>query len=205
MADCDPFPEAADAAMLAALRRGRVGLRDALLYVVGIQTGYRIGELLALQRLHVQDGGVVCAALEVPARYMKRKVKRLPVPLSPSARVMLAEWLDCLAAMGYPQARAYVFQSLRGRNRAINRSQARYVLNRAARRCGIAGKIATHSLRKTFAERLYNAFLSRRQAGEHIDPIRRLQGWLGHKSIASTEAYLPKLNLPPEDLQALWT
>ena len=63
---------------------------------------------------------------------------------------------------------------------ALSRSQAHRILERAFQQAGLNGKLATHSLRKTFAQRIYDA------SGD----IFLVKEMLGHKSVETTKQYL---------------
>ena len=62
----------------------------------------------------------------------------------------------------------------------MSRRAAHNVLKTAAESAGLNDKLASHSLRKTFAQRLYN------RAGD----IYAEQEMFGHKNIAPTQRYL---------------
>ena len=50
----------------------------------------------------------------------------------------------------------FVFQSRKGQNRPINRQQAWSILREAYQSNELDGKLGTHSMRKTFADRIYD-------------------------------------------------
>ena len=62
----------------------------------------------------------------------------------------------------------------------MSRRTAHDVLKDAFEAAGLNGKLATHSLRKSFAQRLYD------QTGD----IFTVQEMLGHKSVVTTQKYL---------------
>ena len=62
----------------------------------------------------------------------------------------------------------------------MSRRTAHDVLKDAFETAGLNGKLATHSLRKSFAQRLYD------QTGD----IFTVQEMLGHKSVVTTQKYL---------------
>ena len=57
---------------------------------------------------------------------------------------------------------------------------AHNVLKQAFEKAGLNGHLATHSLRKSFAQRLY----------DRTGDIFAVQEMLGHKSVATTQRYL---------------
>ena len=62
----------------------------------------------------------------------------------------------------------------------MTRRAAHNILKSAFEAAGLNGHLATHSLRKSFAQRLY----------EQTSDVFALQEMLGHKSIATTQKYL---------------
>ena len=69
---------------------------------------------------------------------------------------------------------------LAGENKPLHRQTAHNALKRAFIAAGLNGKLATHSLRKSFAQRLYDA----------TDDIYVVQEMLGHKNVTTTQGYL---------------
>ncbi len=63
---------------------------------------------------------------------------------------------------------------------AMHRQTAHDILKTAFTAAGLNGKLATHSLRKSFAQRVYE------QSGD----IFLVQALLGHKSVSTTQRYL---------------
>jgi len=90
--------------------------------------------------------------------------------------------LECLLERGLDSlsGQDYLFQSRKGTG-PITRVQAYRIIQNAARKNGLTGKIGNHSLRKSFADRIYEK-LNR--------DLVRTQKALGHKWITSTTAYL---------------
>ena len=63
---------------------------------------------------------------------------------------------------------------------AMNRQTAHEMLKRAFEAAGLNGKLATHSLRKSFAQRLY----------EESGDIYLVQELLGHRNVSTTQKYI---------------
>ncbi len=154
------------AAMKKILKSGSV--RDWVLFVLGINSGLRISDLLALR---VAD---VLGRERVTLREQKTG-KAKDFPLSETCRKALREYL---AAIGL-SADAWLFPSRKG-GRPISRVQAYRILNAAARTVGITEPIGTHTLRKTFG---YWAH----QQGVDITLIQKL---LNHSAPSVTLAYI---------------
>ena len=62
----------------------------------------------------------------------------------------------------------------------MNRQTAHEMLKKAFEDAGLNGKLATHSLRKSFAQRLY----------EESGDIYLVQELLGHRNVSTTQKYL---------------
>jgi integrase len=105
--------------------------------------------------------------------------------------VWLAELRARVAAAGQEvEPNTYLFLSRKGRNRPICRRHALWVLRGCFDANELAGQLGTHSMRKTFANRVDRLACERRQAGAPVDPLRIVQRALGHKNINSTLSYL---------------
>ena len=65
-------------------------------------------------------------------------------------------------------------------NVPMHRQTAHQMLKKAFIAAGLNGKIATHSLRKSFAQRVY----------EQSNDIYLVKELLGHRNVATTQAYL---------------
>lgn len=147
-------------------------LRDYCLFVLGINSGLRISDLLTLQISDVCDEK---RKIKDRISIREKKTNKLKdFPLGETSRKALKEYLDRIDNPG--QA---LFASRKG-SKPITRQQAYRILNDAARAIGIKEKIGTHSLRKTFG---YHAF----QAGVDITRIQKL---LNHSSPSVTLAYI---------------
>ena len=73
----------------------------------------------------------------------------------------------------------FLFPS-RQRTGAIDRRTAHEALKKSFEEAGLNGKLATHTMRKSFAQRLY----------DQTADIFAVQEMLGHKSVATTQSYL---------------
>lgn len=147
-------------------------LRDWLLFILGINSGLRISDLLALQ---VDD---VKGKDRISVREQKTgKPKDFPLPINSKKAVV--EYLkkeDLTEGPLFPSRKA---KGSKGTG-AISRQQAYDSINAAARAVGIEDKIGTHSLRKTFG---YHAYM----AGHDITRIQQL---LNHSAPSVTLRYI---------------
>ncbi|MEG6574544.1 site-specific integrase [Caldibacillus debilis] len=122
-------------------------LRDLLLFTFGINTGIPISDLLSLSVGDVWDGEKAREFL-----YLKDKKNGTPkaVYLNDRVREVLEEYLNKCRL----KPADYLFKS-RKNDRPITRQQAYRIINHAARKAGISGRIGTHTLRKTFGYHAY--------------------------------------------------
>lgn len=160
--------------------------RDAALLALGCGTGFRIQELLSVTVGHVWHGEAVAPEITLARRDLKggkgtyrRAVRSRRVPLGEGVRKALATHL---AITGTGDPARPVFGTSRSGEAGMDRSQAFRTLVNACAACGIdTARISTHSMRKTFARRVY--------AGSGHDLIRT-QRALGHTSPVTTARYL---------------
>ena len=150
------------------------GTRNHLLFVLGINSGLRISDLLNLSVGDVvNDQGNIKAAITL--REQKTgKEKSFPLNINAVKAISLH-----IKTIPQNDLIAPLFASRKG-NKPISRVQAWEILNRAAEDVGITEATGTHSLRKTFG---YHAF----KAGIGIE---RLQTILNHSSPAITLRYI---------------
>ncbi len=158
--------------------------RDALLVEMGCFLGFRVSELLSLKVSDVIENRVPRAELVVARRNLKggkgerrRTVRNRRVVVPQRIRTALAEYLQgCTLFPG-----SYLFQSREGGNRPISRVQAHRIIVAAASAVGVEERIATHSMRKTFVQRIYTL------SGHDLIKTQRI---VGHRSPLTTARYL---------------
>jgi integrase len=156
--------------------------RNKALFILGLKTGYRITELLSLRVSDVYQHEKVTDRVTVQRRNMKGKLRSRTVILHPVARAALSVWLEQLQKRRGPLSPdTYLFRSHKGDNRPISRVQAWRILHDAYAANELTGKVATHSLRKTFAHNVYEA------SGRNI--VRTMKA-IGHANVATTMHYL---------------
>lgn len=157
---------------------GPNGARDRALFLLGLRSGFRISELLSLRVGDVLQSGRIVDRVTVRRRHMKKHTEGRTVLLHPEAAAALRAWLDGLGQVG-PQTP--VFLSRKGSNHPIGRIQAWRILHARFTAAGLMGNLGTHSMRKTFANRVYE------RLGHDLV---RTQRALGHLNINSTVKYL---------------
>lgn len=143
-------------------------IRDYLLFVLGINSGLRISDLLSLKVSEVihQDRVIVRE---------QKTGKTKDFPLSDSCKKAIREYVDSVGA----SRSVWLFPSKKG-DAPISRVQAYRIINDAAERAGIKDKIGTHTLRKTFGYWAY-------KQGVDITWIQKL---LNHSAPSVTLAYI---------------
>ena len=145
-------------------------LRNELLFVLGINTGLRISDILALK---ITDVSMV-NRLELRE---KKTNKKRTIALTKKTCRLIERYLH----IERPEAKAHepLFRSQKG-GKAISRQHAYEILNEAARAVGITERIGTHSLRKTFGYFAYK---------QGID-LAMIQKLLNHSSQTETLRYI---------------
>jgi integrase len=199
MKGCRPFSDAEVQAITQAFG-GRYAAQNRALFVTGVKSGFRISELLSLTVGDVYDHGRIVERVTVLRKHMKKKTEGRTVVLHPRARDAIGTWLPILArCLGVEKPRdlppgtpLFCSRVRRedGTRRPIARETAWRILEAAAAANELTGKIGTHSMRKTFANKVY----------DHVQhDLVKTQRALGHKNINSTVAYL---SFREEDIEA---
>lgn len=160
---------------------GAYAARDRALFILGVKSGFRISELLSLTVGDVWQHGRFLERVAVRRRHMKGKHQGSSVPLHPAAKTALAAWLMDRQRLGEMTPDMPLFPSRKGWNQPLRRGQAHHILQEAYATNGLTGMIGCHGMRKTFGQKVYQA------TG---DDLRATQHAMGHKSPASTAAYL---------------
>ena len=123
-------------------------LRDYCLFVVGINSGLRISDLLKLQVSDVIEGNKLKNRITLRE---KKTNKTKDFPLSDNAKSALKEYLKTRI---YNETEP-LFISRKNKGFLL-RQQAYKIINNVAKEVGIKEKIGTHTLRKTFGYHAYN-------------------------------------------------
>lgn len=117
------------------------GSRDFLLFLLGINSGLRISDILKLKVKDVYNKDYI----EIKEQ-KTNKYKRFPITKS------YKKYLDDFIVDKSPEE--WLFASKRG-GQAISRVQAYRIINEACLKAGINVNIGTHTLRKTFGYHFY--------------------------------------------------
>jgi site-specific recombinase XerD len=152
-------------------------LRDRCLFILGIKTGFRIIELLSLRIKDVYENDTVKSRVKVLRRNMKGKTASREVILHNDAKVAIYNYVTSLRSVN---PNAPLFQSMR-QDGPITRQAAHDILKKAYREAKLEGRVATHSMRKTLAKKVYD------RTNHDLIKVKEV---LGHSAITTTVKYL---------------
>lgn len=154
--------------------------RDFLLFVIGISTGYRAGDLVQLKvrdaRKALSDGyfEIMESKKENSKNIRKENMKpRIAKVIENMARVLKSYIKN-------KRDYEYLFQSRKGNNTHITVSHVSRILKEAGEEFGLSN-ISAHSMRKTYAYSIYV---------ESEYDIVAVKEMLGHSSAEITKRYL---------------
>ena len=172
---------------------GKYALRNRGLFMLGVSIGGRVSELLALTIGDVWQNGQPVSDFQFDKQIVKGGETSRTIPVNSDGRKAIAEiiawhqaslgaWhqekLDiCADDLPVPPDTP-LFPSQKGG--PMKRQAVHKILEKAFVKAGLNGKLATHTLRKTFAQRLY----------QKCNDIFMVKEMLGHKSVATTQAYI---------------
>ena len=161
---------------------GTFATRNRGLFMLGVSTGGRISELLSLQIADVYQNRSAVTDLLFDKSIVKGGEISRAVPVNSDGRRAISDLIAWHREQyGNTHAHRPLFPSRNGQGeKRMSRRTAHDVLKDAFETAGLNGKLATHSLRKSFAQRLYD------QTGD----IFTVQEMLGHKSVVTTQKYL---------------
>ena len=114
----------------------KIGYKNYLMFVVGINTGLRISDMLELKVNDLRDQTHI-KIIEQKTNKIKRFL------INSSLKIEIDKYIRLMSD------EEYLFQSRKGENKPISRVQAYRILNSAAEHVGLH-KVGTHTLRKTF-------------------------------------------------------
>ena len=158
-------------------------VRNRGLFLLGVSTGGRISELLSLQIADVYQNGRAVTDLLFDKSIVKGGEVSRAVPVNIDGRQAidsLIEWHREQYQNTEPGFRPLFPSRQKSGTLPMHRQTAHDILKTAFTAAGLNGKLATHSLRKSFAQRVYE------QSGD----IFLVQELLGHKNVSTTQRYL---------------
>ena len=161
---------------------GIFAVRNRSLFMLGVSIGGRISELLALKVNDVWQNGKPVKDLLFDRNIVKGGEVSRAVPINVDGREAienLIAWHTDLYGNVDPIRPLFPSRNGQG-SRPMTRIAAHNALKEVFEAAGLNGKLGTHSLRKSYAQRLY----------EQTNDIYAVQEMLGHKSVMTTQRYL---------------
>ena len=161
---------------------GTFEARNRGLFMLGVSTGGRISELLSLTIGDVYQNESAVTDLLYDKSIVKGGEVSRAVPVNKDGRDAIDELIAWHRAQyQHTQTSRPLFPSRHKSGTVpLHRQTAHQMLKKAFITAGLNGKIATHSLRKSFAQRVYE------QSGD----IYLVKELLGHRNVATTQQYL---------------
>ena len=161
---------------------GTFAVRNRSLFMLGVSVGGRISELIALKVNDVWQNHKPVADLLFDRNIVKGGEVSRAVPVNVDGRQAIEDLIAWhLEFYGDVDPKRPLFPSRKGKGlQAMTRIAAHNALKNAFEAAGLNGKLGTHSLRKSYAQRLY----------EQTNDIYAVQEMLGHKSVVTTQRYL---------------
>jgi len=180
MKEVQPIRDTKKIDAMKSIMKGESNYRDLLLFVLGINTGLRISDILALKWGSFITGGRLLKTWDQlnVVEIKTKKVKSFVINRSVAEALKL--YHDSLVS---PNPDDPVFSSRKtddGTLQPITRIAAWQMLNRYANMVGLNDGIGTHTLRKTFGYHLY-------KKGVALEYIQKM---LNHSSPAITLRYI---------------
>ena len=161
---------------------GTFAIRNKSLFMLGVSVGGRISELIGLNVHDVWQNNKPVSDLLFDRNIVKGGEVSRAVPVNTDGRQAIEALIAWhLEFYGNVKPTRPLFPSRKGQGlKAMSRIAAHDALKDAFETAGLNGKLGTHSLRKSYAQRLY----------EQTNDIYAVQEMLGHKSVVTTQRYL---------------
>ena len=163
---------------------GKFAERNSGLFMLGVSIGGRVSELLALTVGDVWQNAQPVADFQFDKSIVKGGETSRTIPVNSDGRkaiTQIIDWHRSFFGGVHPDNPLIPSQKkTNGKIVAMKRQAIHKVLEKAFVKAGLNGKLATHTLRKTFAQRLY----------QKCNDIFLVKELLGHKNVATTQAYV---------------
>ena len=181
MKEVQPIRDTKKIDAMKAIMKGKSSYRDLLLFTLGINTGLRISDILALKWGDFINGGGKLLNAGDQLNVLEKKTKKVKTfVINKSVAEALKLYHESLDGVNPDDP---VFSSRKtddGSLQPITRIAAWQMLNRYANMVGLDDGIGTHTLRKTFGYHLY-------KKGVALEYIQKM---LNHSSPAVTLRYI---------------
>lgn len=160
--------------------QGIYAQRNRGLFMLGVSIGGRISELLALKVSDAWQNNKPVTDFQFDRAIVKGGETSRTIPVNSDGRKAIEEIINWQRdAFGFVFDENPLFPSRKGYT-PVQRQAMHKILREAFEKSGLNGKLATHTLRKTFAQRLY----------QKCSDIYMVKELLGHKNVATTQAYI---------------
>ena len=161
---------------------GTFKTRNRGLFMLGVSTGGRISELLSLTIGDVYQNRAAVTDLLFDKSIVKGGEVSRAVPVNRDGRQAIAHLIAWHRERYNTTHKNRPLFPSRHKSGTVpmHRQTAHQMLKKAFIAAGLNGKIATHSLRKSFAQRVYE------QSGD----IYLVKELLGHRNVSTTQQYL---------------
>ena len=166
---------------------GTYAQRNRGLFMLGVSIGGRVSELLALTAGDVWQNGKPVTSFQFDKSIVKGGETSRTIPVNSDGRTAIEEIIawnrKAFGVLGELPTDHPLFPSRKKKNGkliAMQRQAIHIILDAAFLSADLNGKLATHTMRKTFAQRLYQ------QCGD-IYVVKEL---LGHKNVTTTQDYI---------------
>ena len=153
--------------------KGKYALRDKVLLILGMRTGFRISEMLSLKVKDVWQHGKPLNTVAVTKANMKGKIESRCIPLHSQVQAVLKLYIKDQSPDDW------LFPSQCGGH--ISRQAAHKLLHKAFDVCQLEGSLGTHCMRKAFANTMYE------RLGHDLVKTQKA---LGHKWVNTTAQYI---------------
>jgi site-specific recombinase XerD len=163
--------------------KGKYAKRNRAMFVLGLNTGLRIAEILSIRIKDIRPFEKITDYLYIEKRHTKNKIEGKSIVVNDNIKKYVMEYLDDFEKLygEPPKAEFLLFQSRNGENQAICEKQGSNVLKDVYKELELTGKLATHTMRKSYANRM------------HVKmgcDILKTQKALHHRDVSSTTYYL---------------
>ena len=161
---------------------GTYQVRNRGLFMLGVSTGGRISELLSLEIGDVYQNGSAVTDLLFEKSVVKGGEVSRAVPVNRDGRHAIDDLINWHRHHyeNTDESRPLFPSRHKAGTVPMHRQTAHSILKKAFIAAGLNGKLATHSLRKSFAQRVYN------KSGD----IYLVQELLGHWNVSTTQKYI---------------
>ena len=181
MKEVQPIRDTKKIDAMKAIMKGKSSYRDLLLFTLGINTGLRISDILALKWGDFINGGGKLLNAGDQLNVLEKKTKKVKTfVINKSVAEALKLYHESLDGVSSGDPVFPSRKTSKGKLKPIKREAAWQMLNRYANMVGLNDGIGTHTLRKTFGYHLY-------KKGVALEYIQKM---LNHSSPAVTLRYI---------------